>query len=130
MQVMRIRFFCFPILTGAMCFAQGASPAGASSQSNTPVAIVGGQTIGEDELLRLVQGQMRQLRSQEYEAKRRALDELINQRLTETEAEKRGLTAEEFLRQEVDAKLADPSDAELEAFYFGQRNPATVPFEQ
>ena len=30
----------------------------------------------------------------------------------------------------VDAKLADPSDAELEAFYFGQRNPATVPFEQ
>jgi protein-disulfide isomerase len=110
------------ILVAAVCFAQG--------QSKAPVAIVGGQSLDEQDLLPLVQGQLRQLRVQEYEVKRRALDELINQKLVEAEAKKKGLTSEEFLRQEVDAKLADPTDAELEAFYLGQRNQSNVPFEQ
>lgn len=124
---MRIPLLCFAALAVATCFAE--SPSGQAAK-RAPVAIVGGQPILEDELLPFVEGQLRQLRSQEYQAKRKALDDLINQRLVQAKAKERGLTSEEFLRQEVDDKLANPSDAELEAFYFGQRNLAAVPFEQ
>ena len=74
--------------------------------------------------------QWRQLRNQEYELKSRALESLIKQKLLEAEAKKMGVPAEKLLDQEVDAKISDPSDSEVEAYYLGQKDRLNAPFDQ
>ena len=84
-----------------------------------PVATVDGQSIYDEDLASSAEGQLQPLRSQEYEIKRKALDTLIEQKLLEAAAKKKGLTTEKLLEQEVESKIADPSDAEVEAYYLG-----------
>ncbi len=122
---MRICIVYFAALA-ATCLAQSlcAQPAKVA-----PVASVGGQLILEDELAPLVEGQLRQLQYQEYQVRRKALDDLINQKLVAAKAKEKGLASEEFLRQEIDNKLPEPGEADVEASYFAQRNLSNVPFE-
>lgn len=115
------------MLLAVTCFAE--TPASPVSKK-APVAMVGGQPIQEDELTPLIEGQMRQLRAQEYQAKRRALDELIEQKLVAAKAKDKGLSVPEFFRQEIDGKLPEPTEGELRAYYLGQKNLAGTPFEQ
>ena len=89
--------------------------------------MIAGQTIYEDELLPRVQAQ---LRNQEYELKSRALDNLIDQKVLEAEAMKKGIAVGEVLEQEVDAKVAEPTEAELVAAYQSQKDRLNPPFEE
>src|SRR6185369_11318234 len=66
---------------------------------------------------------------QEYEIKRKALDTLIEQKMLEAAAKKKGLTTDKLLEQEVNSKVAEPSDAQLEGYYFGMRVTSS-PFEE
>jgi protein-disulfide isomerase len=76
-----------------------------------------------------VQTQLLPLQNQEYEIKRAALERLVTQRLVEAEAKSRGVSAEKLLEQEVDAKVGEPTDVEIEAYYLGQQDRISVPFE-
>jgi len=95
-----------------------------------PIATIDGQAIYEDDLLPYVQGQLRPLREQEYQIKKKALENFINQRLLEAEAKKKGLSAEKLLEQEVDSKVADPTDAEVSVVYTMQKDQINRPFEE
>jgi hypothetical protein len=59
-----------------------------------------------------------------YEARRRALDGLVADRLFEIEAETRGLTVEALLQREIAGKVTPVQDAEIEAWY--RQNPGRV----
>jgi len=85
-----------------------------------PVATVDGQNIYDDDLASSVQGQLLSLRNQEYEIKRKALDSLIDQKLLESAAKAKGLTTDQLLKQEVDAKVKNPSDEVIQGFYLAQ----------
>ncbi|MEK7404822.1 MAG: thioredoxin domain-containing protein [Acidobacteriota bacterium] len=92
-----------------------------TASSGAPVAVVGGQPILESDLeAALGPQQLMQLRNQEFEAKHRALENLIRLRLVEAEAKKVGIPAEKLLDREADSKVADPTDGEVEAFFLGQ----------
>src|SRR2546430_4732138 len=106
-----------PAFFPATAVAQNAE----TSKPKQPVATVDGQTIYDDDLASSVQGQLLPLRNQEYEINRKALDTLIEQKLLEAAAKKKGLTTERLLAQEVDSKVPDPSDAEIEGYYLGLR---------
>lgn len=95
-----------------------------------PVATVAGQPIYDDDLLPTVQGQLLPLRNQEYEIKKRALDNLIEQKLLEKAAKKNSTTTEKLLAQEVDAKVQEPSDAEVEAYYLAQKDRLNRPLDE
>ena len=86
-----------------------------------PVAILAGRVIYEDELLPRMEEQLQRLRNEENELKSRALETLINQRLLEAAASRKGITADRLMEQEVSSKIPNPSDSEIEAFYLGQR---------
>jgi protein-disulfide isomerase len=102
----------------------------AAEATSGDVATVGGQPIAEEELLEtLGPQQLMQLRTQEYEAKSKALDSLIRLKLVQTEAKKRGVSAEKLIEQEVESKVADPTDGEVEAYFWGQ-NRAGASFEE
>jgi protein-disulfide isomerase len=115
-------FFLFPML----CLGQSPAPA----KGAPPLATVDGQAITEDELAPLVQGQLRPLRDQEYQIKKKALDNLISQKVLEAEAKKRGLTADKLLEQEVDSKIPEPTDAEINAVYAVQKDQINRPLEE
>lgn len=110
---------------GSLCFGQATAPA----KNSETLAIVGDQPISDDDLLPYVQGQLRPLREQEYQIKKKALDNLINQRLLEAEAKKRGVSTDALLAQEVDSKVADPTDAEVNTVYTLQKDQINRPFE-
>lgn len=105
------------------------SPATAKAAS-PPLATVDGQPITEEDLAPIVQGQLRPLRDQEYQVKRKALDNLIGQRILEAEAKKKGVTTDKLLEQEVDAKIPQATDVELKALYDVQRDQLGKPFEE
>lgn len=92
------------------------------AKQNVPVATVDGQTIYEDDLLPSIQGQLMPLRQQEYDLKKRALDDVIQQKLLDAAAKKKGITADQLLAREVDSKVSEPSDAEVEGFYLATRS--------
>src|SRR6266481_6761436 len=106
-------FFLFPMF----CLGQSSGPA----KSALPLATVDGQAVTDEDLAPYVQSQLRPLREQEYQIKKKALDTLITQRILEAEAKKKGLTTDKLLEQEVDAKVAEPNDVELNAVYAIQK---------
>ena len=93
----------------------------ALANSIDPVATVAGQPISEQELLEaLGPQQLMQLRTQEYQTKSKTLENLIRLKLVQAEASKRGISAEKLIEQEVESKTADPTDGEIEAYFWGQ----------
>src|SRR5215510_2821704 len=100
-----------------------------AAKAKQPVATVDGQTIYDEDLAASVQGQLLPLRNQEYEIKKKALDDLIEQKLLEAAAKKKGLTTQELLVQEVDSKASDPSDTEIEGYYLAQRERLNRPLD-
>lgn len=116
----------FLFLGSAACVAQARGQA----KQKEPVAVVGGQTIYDDDLLPLVQGQVFQLRLQEYEVKSKVLENLVNQTLLEAEAKRKGIPAQKLLEQEVDAKVPEPTEAELQALYIVQKEQLKKSFDE
>ena len=74
--------------------------------------------------------QLQQLRNQEYELKKEALENVVNQKLLEAETKKKGITVEALWEQEVDSKVGEPSDAEVQAYYLGQKEKLNRPFDE
>lgn len=109
--------------------ASSAQSSPTDKQEQESLALVGGQTISDEDLLPFVQAQIFQLRLQEYEIRSKALDSLINQKLLEAEAKKQGIASEKLLEQ-VDSKVADPSDAELQALYIVQKSQLGKSFDE
>src|SRR5437879_4050903 len=107
-----------------LCILPQASAQGDKPQ--TPLAIVNGQSIYDADLT-AVGAQLWQLRNQEYQIKSNALESVVNQKLLEAEASRKGIPGDKLLEQ-VDAKLGEPSEAELEAFYLGQKDRLNRPF--
>ena len=107
---------CSLVLLGTSSFGQNQAP----SKPDSAVAVVAGEPISEHELLEALGPQLAQLRNQEYELKTKALEELIRRKLVEAEAKKRGISSAKLLEQEADSKIAEPTEAEIEAFFLGQ----------
>jgi protein-disulfide isomerase len=98
--------------------------------SQQPIATVEGQPIYEQDLMSVAGPKLLDLRKQEYQLKRDALDYLIRRKLVDAEAKKKGLTVDELFKQEVDSKIPEPSDAEAKGYYLAARNSSTLSFEE
>jgi len=95
-----------------------------------PIAKVNDQAIYEQDLMSVAGPKLLELRDQEYKLKSDALNTVIRKKLIDFEAKKRGLTAEELLRQEVDSKVAEPSDDEAKGYYLAAKSGTTLTFDQ
>ncbi len=109
----------------ATCVAQNAD----TPKPKQAVATVGDQTIYDTDLASSAEGQLQSLRSQEFQIKRKALDSLIEQKLLENAAKAKGLTTDQLLKQEVDAKVKDPSDDQIQGFYWAQSGKLNTPLD-
>jgi predicted DsbA family dithiol-disulfide isomerase len=113
------------------------SSAGATKDDpNAPVAKIGGQPITNGELDKAARSQLQRAEAEQaekiHEIKEQALDKLVEERLIANKAKAENLTSEKLVEREVNAKVPEPSDAEIHGLYDstkaqGQQLP---PFEQ
>src|SRR5215212_3725102 len=85
------------------------------------VASYGDVSITAQELDRAMGNRLMRIRTDEYNLRRSVLDELIAEQLVQSEAKRRGVTAAELLKVEVDAKVVTPAAADVESFYEAAR---------
>jgi protein-disulfide isomerase len=110
------------VLFGSLLIALPGFAQTTGSTKPHAIAVVGGQNLYEDDLLPLVQAPLREVRQQEYEIKSEALETLIGQRLLEEAAKKQGLSTEKLLEREVHAKVGEPTESEVEAYYLARKD--------
>jgi protein-disulfide isomerase len=106
------------LLVGSLMAPLTAAVAGQSQTSSAPVvAVVNGKEITEPEVLDRVRGELSKLEAQMYEVRRNGAEELISEYLLEQTARSRGLTRDQLLQQEVDSKVGEVTDKEVDNFY-------------
>ena len=81
------------------------------------VAIMAGEPITSAEFEELAGPRLFAVRTQEYNQKRALLEEAIDARLLEKEGKARGISADELIRVEVDAKVPAVTEAEQKEYY-------------
>ena len=85
-------------------------------------AIVNGVKIMMKEIDEPVNNKIKELQNQVIEARKRQINVMINAKLLEAEAKKRGISADRILEMEVISKVKDPTEAEVQAFYEQNRD--------
>jgi protein-disulfide isomerase len=117
------RLCLFVLLNATALFAcNGASSGQAPDASGAPVARVAGETISEGELDAWIKEELWRSQTDDgnaskvYALRARGLDRLIDQRLLDAEAAKRGVDADTLLDQEA-AKRVQVTDADVKAFW-------------
>jgi protein-disulfide isomerase len=118
-----VPLFVLPLALAA-CSRPTAAPAAAAPTNAPPkvtgtgvVAEVNGGAILSSELEQRVSSRLARVRQEEYELRRQVLDEMIVERLVASEAQKRRISTEELLKQEVDRKAATPEDSYVDTIY-------------
>jgi protein-disulfide isomerase len=104
--------------------AREATPPADSCNPEDVIAEAGAHKITRAELDKKVADSLVQIRQQEYEIRRQAVDEMMADALVTQEAAARKVSAEDLMK-EVDAKVAEPTKEEIESFY--EKNKARVP---
>jgi protein-disulfide isomerase len=104
-----------------------------SGVKHTPdetVATVAGQPISARDVDAAAAPQIMQLRNQEYQIKSRVLNDLVRKRAVEVEARKQGLTVEQLYAKEIDARIPNPGEAEVYAYYLGIKSQLNKSFQE
>lgn len=78
--------------------------------------------ITDAEITERVKGRLKKLETQIFEIKRDGLDEMISEKILEAEAKKKNLSVDDYLKKEVDDKIAEPSEEEIQTFYGLMKN--------
>ncbi|HEX7086840.1 MAG TPA: thioredoxin domain-containing protein [Vicinamibacterales bacterium] len=113
------------ILTAACGSSSGAAaqPAnGGGSGAGEPVATVNGTPITKAELDELVAPEVSKLEEQAHQVRLQGLAEIIDGRLLEAEAARRGVTREALERAEIAGKVSPVTDQDVEAFIAANRD--------
>ncbi len=95
----------------------GTAPSAGNLAPDTVVATYNGKKITAGELDAKMGDQLQELEKQKFQMRKQALDQMVVQDLVKTEATKKGVTEEQWIKTEVDEKIAPPSDAEIAAMY-------------
>ena len=88
-----------------------------ANESQTPLAVLNGKTITENELAAFDRGQITRMNNQIYLTRKQTLDAYLTEQLLMQEATKRGITREQLVTQEITSKVPNPTDAEVEKWY-------------
>lgn len=104
-----------------MVAAAGASPAPAPSPAGGVVAVVGGREVTRAELDARASASLIEPETRAWEARREALEALIDDELVLREAARRGMTVDALVRAEVDAKAVPVTDWDARAHYEAHR---------
>lgn len=115
-----------------LIIALTALSAAAKAQDNSDaLAIAGGRTFTAQDLDPRIAAVWTGLPKRIADARKALLDQQIEQRVLELEAEKRGQTIDEMIESEVSSKVPDPPEAEIQKVYNDNKAEiGSVPFDE
>lgn len=102
------------------CFIFVASCGGKNSaplSAGDVVATIDGKSITAGELDSASKGSLQRVDQEIYQIKRGVLDDMIQDKLVAQAAEKQGKSVEDYLKENIDAKVNEPSIDEMKTFY-------------
>jgi len=105
------------MLAAAACARARTAGTDRDADPQAVVARVAGRPITQKELDAKAGGALQRIRQQEYDARREALDELVNERLLDAEAQRQHVSRDELLKREVDDKVTRPTSEEIDRVY-------------
>lgn len=94
------------------------------------VATVQGQPIAAEDLTKAVRGELLRLEIQRYQTLRDKLDDLIADKIFSLEAAQRGVSVQQFIHDEISAKVQPVTSEQVQAFYEANKNRIRQPLEQ
>ncbi len=97
-------------------------------QADEIIATIDGVPIYLEDLG--IKSEMIKLMQQEHDLKKKALDELIANRLLNKEAESRGITVNRLLKAVIESTVRDPTIKEVQKLYNAQKTRINKPFEE
>lgn len=100
-----------------------------AQQDREPLAILSGRPITEDQLPAAEQTQLQKMMQQVFAVHRRALETVLDQKLLEAEAKKKGVSVEDLLK-EASSKVADPTEDQVRAYYEAHQGQINKPIEE
>jgi protein-disulfide isomerase len=116
-RALRLGVLALPLLACRPSSPASYAAAGPPPGADTVVAEIGDVRITLAEVDRKASGSLERLRSEEYDVRRQALDELVAEKLFDREAAARGLGKDALLKAEIDDKVTAPTRNEIEEFY-------------
>lgn len=109
------RFFsglCFAISLGFSAYLAG-------QDQSTVIAEIQGHPVTGDEVLRKEESKLLQARYKYYVAEREALEEYIDDRVLEMQAQKESVTVDELLKRHAAVTAPDPTEEQIRFYYEG-----------
>jgi protein-disulfide isomerase len=94
------------------------------------VATVQGQPIAAEDLTNALRGELLRLEIQRYQLLREKLDDLIATKIFSLEAAQRGVSVQQFIHDEIGAKIQAVTPEQVQAFYEANKNRIRQPFEK
>jgi protein-disulfide isomerase len=94
------------------------------------VAKIGSEQVTQSDLESFAAPELMRLRQERQDVLEKGLDRLLSNRVITKEAKAKGMSVADLLAQEVTGKVAEPTDAEVDAFYESQKERIDVPKEQ
>jgi protein-disulfide isomerase len=108
------------VLIVASAVVIASSSAWASDPRELPVVEIDGRTLTIDDVERQLPGAMFKANNVLHEARRKVVDQFVDEYLLEREAQKQSITVAELLERHVNRTIADvPSEEALRVFYEG-----------
>ena len=94
------------------------------------VATVQGQPIAAEDLTNALRGELMHLEIQRYQILREKLDELIADKIFSLEAAQRGVSVQQFVHDEMSAKIQTVTPEQVQAFYEANKSRIKQPLEK
>src|SRR5262249_61680472 len=92
---------------------------------DTVVATIGSEKITAGQLDEQIKGQLQALEKQKFQTRKQGLEKMVMDKLLKAEAEKKGMTPEQYVKAEIEDKVAPPSDQQVQDFF--NQNAARLP---
>jgi protein-disulfide isomerase len=92
----------------------------AQTKQEKPAAVVGDEVIYGKDFLPPIEAQAYKIRRQEYDLQLRALEGIINQKLLRKEAQRSGMSEEDWLQQAVGTNVPEPTQEEVDRRFVEQ----------
>jgi protein-disulfide isomerase len=103
--------------TGLTLGVAGLGHGAANNPDDAVLATIGSKKITEAQVDEKARPQLNQIQSQIYMAKKRALDDIVDDYLIEQAAKKAGMTKEAYIKKQVEDSAPPPTEKEMKDFY-------------
>ncbi len=113
-----------------LCAAVRPATSRAAAGNDTVVATVGNYNITEQEVDGKLRAQLASLQVQLYDLKRTAVEQMADELLVQQAAKKAHLSPAVYLKQQIDDKVTQPSDADLHKIYDQFKGRTNETFDQ